>query len=71
MTKAELLRKVVDELKGIKKHVGELSKTYEQNPELNNIICISNIIPMSLDEWALALTVKIEELDKMREDLEK
>ncbi len=71
MTKAELLRKVVDELKGIKKHVGELSKIYEQNPELNDIICISNIIPMSLDEWSLALTVKIEELDKKREDLEK
>ena len=65
--KVNLRKKVVLEelaywLEEMTATVGAMVNMYEQNDWLNDEVDISQVVPMSLDEWQIALAAKIGEL---------
>jgi len=43
--------------------VGHLSRLYEEHPELNDLVDIQNIIPMSLDDWEAEIGAKVDQIE--------
>ena len=44
--------------------VQSMSRLYESHEELNDLVDISNVVPMSLDEWYLEILAKKEEIEE-------
>lgn len=55
----EELVSLLEELKDVASRMNDL---YEEHPELNDEVEISDIIPMSLDEWACQIPESIEKI---------
>lgn len=55
----DILIGYLERLEGI---AGYMSKLYETYPNLNDDVDIQKIVPMSLDDWELAIGTKVDEL---------
>lgn len=49
-------------LRSLEAVVGQVSRLYEEHPELNDQVDIQNIIPMSLDEWHAKIEAKVDQI---------
>jgi len=63
-----VVRQVKWDLFDISVVVAKMLTLYEANDWLNDAIDIQNVIPMSIDEWALELGAKVNELDAMLQE---
>lgn len=62
--KKRLKERVIEELRDLETVVQRMSTLYDQNPDLNDLVDISKIIPLSLDEWYCEIGGVIEEIEK-------
>ena len=52
LTEASALEQLNDKLVRLNELVSELSYLYDQHPELNDLVSLGKLTPMSLDEWS-------------------
>jgi hypothetical protein len=56
---------LVNNIRIIQVAVSNMVLIYDCNQDINDIVKLGNAIPMSLDEWALALANQAQDIDNM------
>lgn len=60
---SSLKRNLLVRLYVLESVAGQLSRLYEEHPELNEQVDIQTIIPMSLDEWESEIRAKVDQIE--------
>jgi len=60
--RATVVQSVADALMRLSRSAFDLLRLYENNQWLNDEIVISDLIPMSLDEWHIEINTRAEEI---------
>lgn len=61
----EVKHRLLIGLRALTAVVGQLSRLYDEHEELNDQVDISQIVPMSLDDWEVEIDAKIYEIENM------